>query len=210
VTDEARPAPLLVVLSGPSGAGKDAVLDELERTGHRFHRVVTCTTRPRRDNETDGIDYHFISDADFNALVAGDGLLEHATVYGHQYGVPKRQVIDKLREGSDVMVRTDVQGAASIRRLAPGAVLIFIAPSSMDELEQRIRARGSDDEASISRRLETARGEMARREEFDHVVVNEPDRLEVAAGKVAGILQQERRKGRDYAALVEEPRAAGE
>jgi guanylate kinase len=169
--------PLLVVLSGPSGAGKDAVLDELARRGHEFHRVVTCTTRPPRDNERDGVDYFFVSDAEFDQLIETGGLLEHAVVYGHRSGVPKQQVLDALARGTDVYARTDVQGAASIKRLMPDAVLVFIAPSSLGELEMRIRARKSDDEANIARRLATARDEMARQHEFDHIIVNAPGRL---------------------------------
>lgn len=186
--------PLLVVLSGPSGAGKDAVLDELARRGHRFHRVVTCTTRAKRPNEVDGVDYEFLTDAEFARLVAHGGLLEHATVYGKSYGVPKQQVVEELAAGLDVYVRTDVQGAASIGRLMPDAVRIFIAPSSLDELEVRIRARGADDEAQVQRRLATARDEMARRGEFEYVIVNEPGKLEAAVDRLIEILDVARER----------------
>ncbi len=193
---EAREAagrrPLLVVLSGPSGAGKDAVLDELARRGHAFHRVVTCTTRPPRDGERDGIDYHFVTDAEFERLIAEHGLLEHALVYGRHYGVPRQQVADRLASGIDVFVRTDVQGAASIKRLMPDAVLVFIAPSSLDELEERIRARGSDDDERIARRLATARDEMARRHEFTYVIVNEPGKLGATVDRLAEALDAKR------------------
>ena len=195
MTDGAA-TPLLVVLSGPSGAGKDAVLDEMARRGHAFHRVVTCTTRPPRDNEREGVDYFFVTNAQFDDLIANDGLLEHAVVYGHRSGVPRRQVVEQLRAGLDVYVRTDVQGAATIKRLAPGAVLIFIAPSSLDELEQRIRARGSDDEEHIQRRLRTAQDEMARRGEFEYVVVNQPGRLEATVDRLLEVLDVERMKPR--------------
>ena len=198
--EDAR-APLLVVLSGPSGAGKDAVLDEMARRGHRFHRVITCTTRPPRANERDGIDYHFVSDAEFDRLIETGGLLEHAVVYGHRSGVPRQQVTDKLREGLDVYVRTDVQGAASIKRLAPAALTVFIAPSSIDELEERIRARGADDEERIQRRLATAKDEMARRDEFEYVVINEPGRLEATVDRLVEILEAERLRPRNPAGL---------
>jgi guanylate kinase len=168
------------------------VLDELARRGHRFHRVITCTTRPPRESERDGVDYHFVSEAQFNALVASDGLLEHAVVYGHRSGVPRQQVLDALAAGSDVVVRTDVQGAATIKRLMPDAVLIFLAPVSLAELESRIRARGSDDEARIERRLEAARGEMLRQDEFEYVVVNAPGRLEATTERIEEILDAER------------------
>lgn len=191
-----QPTPLLVVLSGPSGAGKDAVLDEMSRRGHAFHRVITCTTRPPRDNEHEGVDYFFVTDAQFDELIAKNGLLEHAAVYGHRSGVPRQQVVERLRGGLDVYVRTDVQGAATIKRLAPGAVLVFIAPSSLDELEQRIRARGSDDEEHIQRRLRTAQDEMARRGEFEYVIVNEPGRLEATVDRLLEVLDVERMKPR--------------
>ena len=194
--------PLLVVLSGPSGAGKDAVLDEMARRGHRFHRVITCTTRPPRNGERDGVDYFFVSDAEFDRLIETNGLLEHAVVYGHRSGVPKQQVVDRLRDGVDVYVRTDVQGAASIKRLAPGAVLVFIAPSSLDRLEERIRARGADDEELIQRRLNTASAEMARSSEFDYVVVNEDGRLEATVDRLVEILEAERLRPRDAASLA--------
>ena len=188
--------PLLLVLSGPSGVGKDAILDELARRGHDFHRVVTCTTRPPREGERDGIDYHFVSDADFDGLIASGGLLEHAVVYGHRSGVPKRQVLDALAAGRDVYGRTDVQGAASIRRLMPEAMVVFIAPTSLAELEERIRARKSDDEARIQRRLDTARSEMGRQPEFEHVIVNEPGKLEGTVDRLERLLSEERAKAR--------------
>jgi guanylate kinase len=189
--------PLFVVLSGPSGAGKDAILDEMARRGLRFHRVITCTTRPPRDGERDGIDYFFVSDDEFDRLIETGGLLEHAIVYGHRSGVPRQQVVDKLREGLDVYVRTDVQGAASIRKLAPGAVLVFIAPSSLDEIEERIRARGADHEETVRRRLDTARDEMARRREFDYVVENEQGRLDATVDRLIEILDVERLRPRN-------------
>lgn len=186
--------PLLVVLSGPSGAGKDAVLDELERRGHVFHRVITCTTRPPRETERDGVDYFFLTDTDFDKLIASDGLLEHAVVYGHRSGVPRQQVADKLAAGIDVYVRTDVQGAATIKRLAPDAVTAFIAPSSIADLEARIRARGADDEERIQRRLRTAASEMLRQDEFEYVITNAPGQLEATASQLAEILDAERRR----------------
>ena len=183
---------LLVVISGPSGVGKDSVLDELERRGHHFHRVITCTTRAPREGERDGIDYHFVSAAEFDALIARDGLLEHAEVYGQRYGVPRAQVEEQLAAGNDVVVRTDVQGAASIRQLMPDAVRIFLAPPSLEDLETRLRERGADDGERIERRLAAARGEMARSGEFEYVVVNQPGRLDDAADRIEEILDAAR------------------
>lgn len=183
---------LLVVISGPSGVGKDSVLDDLERRGHHFHRVITCTTRAPRENERDGVDYYFVSDAEFDALIATGGLLEHAQIYGHRSGVPRAQVEEQLAAGNDVVVRTDVQGAASIRRLMPAAVLIFLAPPSLEELETRLRERGADDGERIERRLAAARGEMARSGEFEYVVINEPGRLDDAVARIEEILEAAR------------------
>ena len=167
-------------------------MDELARRGHRFHRVVTATTRPPRENERDGVDYFFLSEPEFQRLIDTDGLLEHAEVYGRHYGVPEQQVLDELARGNDVYVRTDVQGAASIKRMMPEAVLVFIAPSSVDELEARIRARGSDGEEQVRVRLETARREMARAGEFAYVLVNEPGKLERTADMLAQVVEGER------------------
>lgn len=195
-----RARPLLVVLSGPSGAGKDAVLDELAQRGHAFHRVVTCTTRPPRATERHGVEYHFVTDMEFDALIESGGLLEHAVVYGHRSGVPKQLVLDELAAGVDVCVRTDVQGAASIKQLMPEAVRVFIAPSSVDEIEERIRARGSDDEERIQRRLATARAEMARRGEFEYVIVNEAGHLDATVDRLIEILDAERARPREQTA----------
>jgi guanylate kinase len=211
-----RTRPLLVVLSGPSGAGKDAVLDELAHRGQAFHRLVTCTTRSPRTAERHGIDYHFVTDMEFDALIESGGLLEHAVVYGHRSGVPKQQVLDELAAGIDVYVRTDVQGAASIKQLMPETVRVFIAPSSIEEIEERIRARGSDDEERIQRRLATARAEMARRSEFEYVIVNEAGKLDAPVDQLTEILAAERsavarpsRAERRAAAKGKPPASAG-
>ncbi len=190
-SEPSHPA-LLLVLSGPSGVGKDAVLDELARRGRHFHRVITCTTRVPRASERDGVDYYFVSDGEFDRLIEEGGLLEHAEVYGRRYGVPREEVQRYLRSGNDVAVRTDVQGAASIARLMPEAVRIFLAPPSIEELEQRLRSRGLDDEERIRDRLAAARGEMARENEFEYVVVNAPGRLDATADEIERILDGER------------------
>lgn len=185
--------PLLVVLSGPSGVGKDSMLDELERRGYHFHRVVTCTTRTPREGEREGVDYFFVTDVEFDRLIATGGLLEHAVVYSRRYGVPKQQVLDAMASGLDVYARTDVQGAATIKRLMPEALLVFVAPSSLAEIESRIRDRKADTEESIQRRLATAQGEMARQPEFAHVIVNAPGKLAAAVDRLEQVLESERR-----------------
>ncbi len=166
-------SPLLVVLSGPSGVGKDAILNQMRLTDPRFHFTVTATTRPIRDNEKDGVDYIFLSRDYFLDMRDRGDFLESAEVYGNWYGVPKPQVTDALRHGDDVLIKADVQGAATIKRLAPQAVLVFVVPPSMHELERRLRWRLTESEESLNRRLETARQEMEQLSAFDYMIVNE-------------------------------------
>lgn len=190
--------PLLVVLSGPSGVGKDALLACLKARGTPFHFVVTATTRPKRPNEVDGVDYIFLEHDRFLALAAADNLLEHALVYGHYYGVPKEQVQQALARGQDVLVRTDIQGASHIKEVVPQAIAVFLAPPSWAELEERLRQRGTDSPPQLELRLATAQRELAALPQFDYVVVNQSDRLEEAAARVEAIVTAEKcRPGRE-------------
>lgn len=186
------PGPLLIVLSGPSGVGKDAMLARLLRSGHSFSRVVTATTRPPRSREADGVDYRFVTEAAFHDLREKDELLEWAQVYGHYYGVPREEVRRAFRDGCDVLVRTDVQGAATIKGLVPEAVFVFLAPASLEELAQRLSRRNTESEADLALRLETARQEMARISEFDYVVVNPEGALDTAVQRVLAIVTAEK------------------
>lgn len=194
--------PLLVLLSGPSGVGKDALLSRLKGGGRAFQLVVTATTRPRRARERDGREYRFLTEAEFRGLEERGELLEHATVYGHRYGVPRGPVREALARGRDVVVRTDVQGAATIKGLIPQAVLIFLAPASWGELEGRLRRRRTEGEEELKRRLALARQEMARLPLFDYVVLNREGHLEAAVAQVEAIIAAERgRPGRGPIAL---------
>ncbi len=187
--------PLLIVISGPSGVGKDAVLARLRERGIPVHFTVTATTRPQREvNPADHQFLRFLSEAEFERLLAQDGLLEHAQVYGYRYGVPKAQVSEALAAGKDVIMRVDVQGAATIKRLVPAAVLIFLAPPSLEELEARLRSRGLDDPDVIQRRLDAAARELGEQPRFDYVVVNERDQLDKAVDRVLQIMAAERRR----------------
>jgi guanylate kinase len=178
------------VLSGPSGVGKDAVLTRMKQLGHPLHYTVTATTRPQRSQEIDGEDYHFISTTRFEEMVEKGELLEWARVYGHWYGVPRSQVKEALEEGRDVIIKADVQGAATIRGAVPQALLIFIAPPSMAELEARLRQRKTESAIDLKLRIETARDELKKMPLFDFVVVN--DKVDAAVAQIEAIITAEK------------------
>ncbi len=185
------PQPLLVVISGPAGVGKDAVVRRLKERGYPFHFVVTATDRPPRPGEVHGVHYFFVSTAEFEGMIARDELLEHARVYGQYKGIPKQQVREALASGKDVVMRIDVQGAATVRRLAPEAVLVFLVAGSDEELEHRLRKRKGDSPEQIRERLATARAEMERLPEFDYIVVNREGELERAVDDILAIIRAE-------------------
>ena len=164
--------PFLFVISGPSGVGKDAVLAQMKEWGRPIHFTVTATTRKRRDTERNRVDYHFVSVKKFKEMIERGEMLEWAEVYGNFYGVPRGEVKQALERGEDVMIKVDVQGAATIKRVVPGAVLIFLVAPSLAVLEERLRNRRSDSNADIERRIRTASAEMKRVKIFDYVVVN--------------------------------------
>jgi guanylate kinase len=186
--------PILLVISGPSGVGKDAVMAGLRQALSQAQYVTTVTTRPPRPGERDGVDYRFLSDEEYDRVVAEDGFLERASVYSHRYGVPRGEVRQALERRQDVMVRVDVQGAATIKRLRPDAVLVFLAPESDDELERRLRERATDDGADLRLRRDTAAREMAQRDAFDYVVVNAEGRLDEAVARIVAIFEVEKRR----------------
>lgn len=186
------PSPLLLVLSGPSGVGKDAVLSGMRETGRPYHFTVTATTRPRRAGERDGVDYIFVTRQGFDDMVDSSELLEWAWVYGNLYGVPKAQVRDALARGRDVMIKADVQGAATIRELAPEAVFIFLAPPDLDALTLRLSQRLTESPETLRTRLQTAEEEMTKASDFDHVVVNHNGRLDEAVREIEAVVERER------------------
>ena len=186
------PSPLLLVLSGPSGVGKDAVLSRMRETGRPYHFAVTATTRPRRAGERDGVDYIFVTRQGFDDMVDSSELLEWAWVYGNLYGVPKAQVRDALARGRDVMIKADVQGAATIRELAPEAVFIFLAPPDLDALTLRLSQRLTESPETLRTRLQTAEEEMTKASDFDHVVVNHNGRLDEAVREIEAVVERER------------------
>ena len=191
------PAPFVVVLSGPSGAGKDSVLAAALRRDDRLARVVTAKTRAPRPGERDGVHHLFLSDQQFDDLLARDGFLEHATVYGHRSGVPRDQVERLLAEGKTVVLRTDVQGARTLRAKIPEALLVFLTVRDLDDLERRLRGRATEDEAAMRRRLAIAREEMAEADGFDQVIVNADGGLDTAVEELLAVIDCERaRPGR--------------
>jgi len=183
--------PMLVVLSGPSGVGKDTLLKRLRERGYDFWFVVTMTTRPRRADEVDGVDYIFVSKSTFADMMQADELLEHSLVYGDYKGIPKKQVREALASGKDVLMRVDVQGAAKIRKIVPNAVTIFLAPESEEELTRRLTERRTETEDGLKLRIATAREEMKRLHEFDYVVINRAGRQDEAVDQIVAIITAE-------------------
>lgn len=186
-----QPEPLLIVISGPSGVGKDTVIRWMEKRGLPFHFVVTATTRPPRPNEVHGSDYLFLSKDEFAEMIEQDELLEYAVVYEDFKGVPKKQVREALASGKDVVMRVDVQGAATVRKLAPEALLIFLTTQDEEELARRLTARKSEDAEGLKLRIATARQEMKQIELFDYVVVNRENQLDEALDTILAIIRAE-------------------
>ncbi|MBI1800517.1 MAG: guanylate kinase [Chloroflexi bacterium] len=184
--------PLMVVISGPSGVGKDATIKKMKELGYPFHFVVTATTRPKREDEVDGVDYFFVSMGEFAQLIEQGELLEYAVVYGQYKGIPKQQVRDALASGKDVIMRIDVQGASTIRRLAQDAIFIFISAESEEALIRRLMERKSETPDGLKIRSATAREEMKRMEGFDYCVINRDCDLEETAHTIAAIITAEK------------------
>ena len=190
---EAEPAPpLLIVLSGPSGVGKDAALNALKLLDRPWHFVVTATTRPQRPGEQDGIDYIFLETGAFLEMKDQDELLECAQVYGNWYGVPRSQVSQGLKEGKDVILKVDVQGADTVRKLATEALFIFMVPGSFDELRDRLTQRMTERPSEIDLRLSIAWSELGRVAEYDYRVVNRDDQLEQVIAEIDAIITAEK------------------
>jgi guanylate kinase len=186
-----KPDPLLIVISGPSGVGKDSIVQRMIERGFPFHFVVTATTREKRENEIHGRDYLFVSKDEFARMIEKNELIEYAIVYGDYKGIPKAQVREALASGKDVVMRLDVQGAESVRKLALEALLIFITCENEDELERRLRERKTETADSLSLRIATARKELQRLDAFDYVIVNQDFHLDDTVDKVRAIISAE-------------------
>ena len=181
---------MLLVLSGPSGVGKDSVLQQLKELGRNWHFTVTATTRTQRLEEDDGIDYLFLDRDTFRQKVREGEFLECAEVYGNWYGVPRTQVSNALEKGMDVIIKADVQGAATIKGLVPDAIFIFLMPPSPEELERRLRDRNTETTPDLDLRIRSALEELYQLPLFDYVVVN--DHLDTAASQIDAIITAEK------------------
>ena len=186
--------PLLIVLSGPSGVGKDAVLTRMKKLERQLHYVVTATTRPKRARERDGVDYHFVSQQQFQQMLNENQFLEWAKVYGNYYGVPKSEVAPALSRGVDVIVKVDVQGAATIKKSLPQAVFIFLMPPSDEELEKRLTNRRSESSQDLALRLRKARVEIESLPLFDYVITSHQDKLDDVVAQIDVIIAAEKRR----------------
>jgi guanylate kinase len=189
--DVLHPQPLILVISGTSGIGKDAVLKGMKEKDPSLHFVITATSRAPRPGETNGVDYFFLSREEFEQRIARGEFIEHAMVYQDYKGIPRPQVEEALRCGKDVIFRLDVQGAATIRKLYPEAILVFLVPNTTEEWYDRLCDRGSETPDSLKIRVDTAIREVAQIDLFDYVVLNAQDRLDAAVEDILHILQVE-------------------
>ena len=184
--------PLLIVISGPSGAGKDAVLTKMKELGYPFEYIVTATTRAQRAKERDNVDYHFVSKEGFQEMIECKEFLEWANVYGNWYGVPKAPVKQALDKGQDIIVKVDIQGAATIKKVLPQAVFIFLVPPSMEELILRLKQRHTESSFDLALRTETAEEEIKQLSLFDYIVVNKRDEIDLAVSGIKAIITAEK------------------
>jgi guanylate kinase len=183
--------PLLMVISGPSGIGKDTVVDGLKARNLPFHFVITATSRPPRENEVDEIDYFFYSDEKFEEMIEQGEFLEHAWVYSAYKGVPKSQVREALDSGEDVVMRLDVQGAETVRGLCPDAILVFLTAENKEEWLQRLKDRRSETDDELKLRIETAKAEYENLDLFDYIVVNKENELDHTLDVIESIIAAE-------------------
>jgi len=184
--------PLLIVLSGPSGAGKDAVLTRMRELNYPLKYITTVTTRPQRATERDNIDYHFVSTKKFQEMIENNELLERANVYGNWYGVPKKPVKQALDKGQDTIVKIDIQGAATIKKILPQAVFIFLTPPSIEELRLRLKHRHTESSFDLALRTKTAEEEIKQLSLFDYVVFSRQDEIDRAVADIEAIISTEK------------------
>jgi guanylate kinase len=192
------PGSLLVIISGPSGVGKDTIIDAVRardpKEGGDYHYVVTCTTRAPRPGEIPDVSYHFLTHDEFHALRDSGELLEANEVHGNWYGTPRREVAVALAAGRDVILKIDVQGAQVVKERIPDALLIFIVPPSLEALFQRLRSRATETADELEIRQRNAAIELARQGDYDQVVVNETGEVDRTAAEIEAIIAQEKKR----------------
>ena len=196
---DGAPGAVLVIVSGPSGVGKDTVIEALRaRPGnHEYHYVVTATTRPARAYEVDGVHYRFLEPGTFARLRAAGEFLEANEVHGHWYGTPRDDVRQALVADRDVILKIDVQGAAAVKQAVPDALLVFLVPPSLEDLFTRLRARATESADELDVRQRNAALELARADDYDHVVVNETGRIARTAERIEAIVDAEKTRHPD-------------
>ncbi|MFC1978662.1 guanylate kinase [Chloroflexota bacterium] len=187
---------LLIVISGPSGVGKDTVINEIKKLNNSVHHTVTTTTRPKRHGEADGIDYRFATEVEFKRMIDHGDFLEWAEVYGNLYGTPKDQIRHALAQGHDVIAKVDVQGALNIKKLIPDALFIWISAPSIEHLDARLRSRNTDSKQNIELRIETAHREVKLVHHFDYEVINEDGHSDKTASEILDIVKAEKNRSK--------------
>jgi len=198
------PNPMLVIISGPSGVGKDTVIDALQKRGHRpeYHYVVTFTTRSRRPTEVDGVSYNFVSPEEFAAMRDAGELVEANQVHGNWYGTPRAGVRRALAGGQHAILKIDVKGARVVKSCVPQALLVFVVPPSLETLVEHLKARRTESAEQLELRQRNAAIELARKDDYDYVVVNEEGRVDLTAARIEEIIAQEERRGSRRAVTV--------
>ena len=193
-------SPLLIVLSGPSGVGKDAVLTRMRATAQNLKFITTVTTRRKRAKEKNNVDYHFVSTERFQDMLAKSELLEWANVYGNWYGVPKQPIKQAIDKGQDTIVKVDIQGATTIKKILPQAVLIFLSPSTIEELIARLKQRHTETIFDLALRLNAVEQELKSLPLFDYVVINYPDQIDMAVAQIEAIIIAEKCRSKNLSA----------
>jgi len=188
--------PLLIVISGPSGAGKDALLAKMKKSAYPLKYITTVTTRAQRAKERDNVNYHFVPTTKFQEMIKNNELLEWANVYGNWYGVPRQPVKEALDSGQDVMVKVDTQGAATIKKILPEAVSIFVISPSMEEMVMRLKERRTESPFDLALRIKTAEEEIKQLPLFDYVVINKRDKIDQAVAEIKAIITAEKCRAR--------------
>jgi guanylate kinase len=191
-----KQAPLMVVISGPSGVGKDSVLRALKKSGLPIYHVVTANTRSPRPDEKEGVDYFFVTRDAFEKMIANDELIEFSHVYDDYKGVPKAQIRKALESGNDVILRLDVQGAEKIKKLYPDAILVFLTPANEEEWLQRLGGRRLSQEKDFETRIATVKDELIKARNFDYIVVNAQNQLQKTIGIIEAIITAEHQKSK--------------